>query len=190
MKLDKNNIPYQKNWERLLPVKKRVSRALRRQNLPLLVEMVGCNLVDPNIRLCPIERPASLSSYSDNGYSLLHMCVLDDQFDLVKKLLENGADPNIQTYFRETPLHHAARRKSLEIVCLLVEFGGNMLLHPSKRGNYLEDTPVPKNALDAYEEATGHKLTLEDVQKHILKKQLHGNLSETYFHPQKIPKKM
>jgi len=41
--------------------------------------------------------------------------------DEVRKLLDEGANPNSKGYFRSTPLHNATKRENREVVQLLLE---------------------------------------------------------------------
>ena len=50
----------------------------------------------------------------------LHKAVQQDQNDMVKILLENGASINERNKYNETPLHKAVRKDNLEIVYILI----------------------------------------------------------------------
>jgi len=56
----------------------------------------------------------------------LHRAAERGHLDVVKLLLEHGADPNVQDDEGETPLHHAAAwRDNVDIVRLLLEHGAD-----------------------------------------------------------------
>ena len=55
----------------------------------------------------------------------LHLAVIDGNAEMVKVLLEAGADPNARDGDSETPLHHAARSGNAEIVRLLLDAGAD-----------------------------------------------------------------
>lgn len=65
------------------------------------------------------------------GNTYLHLAVngLWDQekFDVIKTLLEHGANPNVQNDYGWTPLHFASavETRNKEIVCLLLEHGAD-----------------------------------------------------------------
>jgi chemotaxis protein histidine kinase CheA len=82
------------------------------------------------------------------GETLLHVASWHGRNEIVKWLLNKGADPNIidSTNGRTTPLMHAARQGHRDVVRTLIAAGGNVLLvdamgdtplHMAARHNYL-----------------------------------------------------
>jgi len=59
------------------------------------------------------------------GETPLKIAVVRQNEQLVKDLLDAGADPNAKGEDDYTPLHHAAHRESLSIVRLLLERGAS-----------------------------------------------------------------
>lgn len=59
----------------------------------------------------------------ENGETVLHDAVKSGQANIVKVLLEFGANPNAVGFFRETPLHRAAANNQAECVKLLLAHG-------------------------------------------------------------------
>ena len=74
-----------------------------------------------------------------DGYSALHKSVENDNAEIVKKLIDAGADVDIRTddYFGNTPLLLASYNGNLEIAKLLVEAGADMDIDNN------EDTDAP-----------------------------------------------
>ena len=70
----------------------------------------------------------NLLTYDERGYTPLLIAVKEHYEDVVKVLLEYGADPNQCNKDRVTPLHIALRDGEEEIVNLLIKAGANFLL--------------------------------------------------------------
>lgn len=81
------------------------------------------------------NKKLNINAQDYRGYSSLHYAVLINYFELVKLLLENGADPNIQNIFKQTPLHHTSKFTNLNIVKLLLESGADYTITDLK-GKY------------------------------------------------------
>ena len=60
------------------------------------------------------------------GETPLKIAVVRQNTQLVKDLLDAGADPNAAGEDDQTPLHHAAGRESLEIIRLLLQHGASI----------------------------------------------------------------
>jgi ankyrin repeat protein len=59
------------------------------------------------------------------GETPLKIAVVNQNLQLVKDLLDAGADPNATGEDDQTPLHHAVRRDSVAIVRLLLQHGAS-----------------------------------------------------------------
>ena len=73
------------------------------------------------------------------GMAPLHYAVRENSYLCVQLLLEAGADPNIldNDGFEGSPMHIACKSNNLEILKLLIQFGGKIDL----RSNKLRITP-------------------------------------------------
>jgi hypothetical protein len=60
------------------------------------------------------------------GYTALHKAVIGGHVDIVKYLLENRSNPNIQAKNGDTPLHLACQHGHLEVAKLLIENGASL----------------------------------------------------------------
>jgi ankyrin repeat protein len=67
----------------------------------------------------------------DSGYTLLHWAVQEGHEEIVRLLVENGANVNVVVHKYITPLFNAAGSGNLEMVRLLVDLGADV--------NHLED---------------------------------------------------
>uniref|UniRef100_A0A8C8RG52 Protein phosphatase 1 regulatory subunit 16A n=1 Tax=Pelusios castaneus TaxID=367368 RepID=A0A8C8RG52_9SAUR len=65
--------------------------------------------------------------YNEDGLTALHQCCIDDFGDVVKLLLEAGANVNACDSELWTPLHAAATCGHLHLVELLIRHGANLL---------------------------------------------------------------
>lgn len=62
----------------------------------------------------------------DEKNSDLHRAVLNNDYVLVKELLEEDADPNTQNSLKQTPLHYAAHTGNVAIADLLIAYGAEV----------------------------------------------------------------
>ncbi len=69
-----------------------------------------------------------------NQLNILHEATNKDQFDIVEKLIEKGADPNQFNNLQITPLTISVQHKNKRIILLLLESGACANL-PDKKGN-------------------------------------------------------
>ena len=63
---------------------------------------------------------------TSGGYTPLMIASLKAHEDIVRLLLQHGADPNINNNYEESPLMFAARAESLACVCMLLDAGANI----------------------------------------------------------------
>ncbi len=63
---------------------------------------------------------------ADENNSELHTAVLDNNYLLVKELLECNVDPNTQNNLNQTPLHYACHTGNVAIASLLVTYGADI----------------------------------------------------------------
>lgn len=83
-------------------------------------------------KLCDIDMGGH-----DNRTVLIHACIYQ-RIDLVKKLLEQGADVNKQDYGNKTALHCATIIGNLEIVKLLLEYQADVDIADKKEFKALD----------------------------------------------------
>lgn len=94
------------------------------------------NKYAPAILKILIEKETVINAKNDQGYSALIYAVdsLSDQTeDMLKVLIENGADVNLCSENGDSPLHFAAKHGSEKAVRLLLENGAKQF--PNKRKN-------------------------------------------------------
>ena len=68
------------------------------------------------------------------GNTILHLAVIETDEDLIKCLLENGAEINAQNKLGNTPLHLAVRSGDSDLIQLLVSGGADPGI-PNKEGD-------------------------------------------------------
>jgi len=80
----------------------------------------------------------NVNAGAGGGYTPLHNACVRDHLDMVKLLLNAGADVNAKNIHGNTPLHPACRHKfSMDIVKLLVDAGADL-----KATNLDGETPL------------------------------------------------
>ncbi|XP_050073117.1 ankyrin repeat domain-containing protein 54-like [Anopheles maculipalpis] len=107
--------------------------------------------------------PNTFDSYFNR--SALHIACSRGFRDIVRILLENGANPNIRDKNLNTPLHLASSTESVEVVQLLLDYGTNVLLRDSN-GLLALDFSIGKLRLSERIISKMQKLTQSDIHKH------------------------
>ncbi|XP_068789647.1 protein phosphatase 1 regulatory subunit 16A [Struthio camelus] len=103
--------------------------------------------------------------YNEDGLTALHQCCIDDYGDVVKLLLEAGADVNACDSELWTPLHAAATCGHLHLVELLIKHGANLLAVNSD-GNMPYDLCEDEVTLDCIETAMAEQgITQEKIEE-------------------------
>jgi ankyrin repeat protein len=69
--------------------------------------------------------PAALAQSADTSASALHWAAHANDVGAVKRLLSEGADPNLANRFGVTPLHEAAIARNAQMLELLLDAGGD-----------------------------------------------------------------
>lgn len=73
------------------------------------------------------ETVNNINELDDDGYTLLKYAVMSEDYDEVKSLLENGADPNMKMAENRIVLHWALQYGiSTKIIDLLIKYGGDI----------------------------------------------------------------
>merc|ERR1712158_256075 len=75
-----------------------------------------------------LSKGADVNSISGQGYTPLHMAVINGHDALVPILIKGGADLNTADEESLTPLHMAARDGQGEVALMLVKAGENLQL--------------------------------------------------------------
>lgn len=113
-----------------------------------------------------IEKGASLTQMSYDGYTPIHLASQKGHLEAVRLFLDHGVPPDIMDKAGHTPLHFASFRGSLETVELLLERGANIMaqnhagetaLHTCLR--YLPDEDVVSLLL-----IRGHKIDVSNAR--------------------------
>lgn len=78
-----------------------------------------------SIALLLIKHGSTLN-LEDAGWYLCK-AVMDSNIDLLKRLLENGVNPNSRNYDLQTPLHFAAAEGLHLVANILIKFGADVL---------------------------------------------------------------
>ncbi len=84
--------------------------------------------------------------YSRNTQEILQLETLFENYEEVRKLLENGADPNKFAWDNENALQRAVEKNSLKMAKLLVRFGADGSLFSSSKNGYAQSA-ISKSAL-------------------------------------------
>ena len=102
----------------------------------------ACNNDDlERARVCHKERPEDLNLPDNAGNSPLQIASLEGFADIVKFLLEQGAEVDTRNIDKETPLIDAVENGHLEVVKLLLAFGANPRLGNAKGDEPFELVP-------------------------------------------------
>jgi ankyrin repeat protein len=73
-----------------------------------------------------ISNKDTVNNKNDQGETALHLAVKSKNQELIKVLIDKGADIEASTNIKATPLHYAASFANAEIINLLVERGANV----------------------------------------------------------------
>ncbi|XP_028660118.1 protein phosphatase 1 regulatory subunit 16A [Erpetoichthys calabaricus] len=112
-----------------------------------------------------VKRGISPDLYNEDGLTALHQCCIDDFEEMVRILLEAGADVNACDSELWTPLHAAATCGHLSLVELLISHGAN-LLAVNADGNMPYDLCEDEMTLDYIETAMANQgITQEKINE-------------------------
>ena len=102
----------------------------------------ACNNDDlERAKICYQERPEDLNVPDNAGNSPLQIAALEGFVDIVRFLLEKGAQVDSRNIDKETPLIDAVENGHLEVVKLLLDFGANPRLGNAKGDEPYELVP-------------------------------------------------
>ena len=91
----------------------------------MLLEAAARNDIDEVRRLLTLN--VTPDSTNEDGLTALHQCCIDDSEEMMKVLVEFGADVNAADSEQWTPLHAAATCGHLHLVKFLIDNGANLL---------------------------------------------------------------
>ena len=105
---------------------------------PLIIACSNKNVSVVNFLL---QNGANVALRDDNGWTALHFVVdgLNDSSEILRSLLNNGADVNAKSVCNETPLMVASRSSDVETVALLIERGAHVDLQDIKNNTALHN---------------------------------------------------
>ncbi|CAL1296234.1 unnamed protein product [Larinioides sclopetarius] len=120
----------------------------------MLLEAAARNDVEEVRRLLMLG--VSPDSTNEDGLTALHQCCIDDSEEMMKLLLEFGANVNAKDSEQWTPLHAAATCGHLHLVRYLITKGAD-LLAVNADGNMPYDICEDENTLDYIESEMAKK---------------------------------
>lgn len=97
-----------------------------------------------------LKKGVNPDSTNEDGLTALHQCCIDDNEEMMKLLVEFGADVNAEDSEKWTPLHAAATCGHLHLVRYLISKGAN-LLAVNADGNMPYDICEDEKTLDCIE---------------------------------------
>lgn len=102
---------------------------------------------------CLVDVGANLEAHDCHFGTPLHVACAREHLDCVKVLLNAGANVNAAK-LHETALHHAAKVKNVDLIEMLVEFGGNIYARDNrgkKPSDYTGSSGAPAKCFEFYE---------------------------------------
>ncbi len=108
---------------------------MKNKNIYVMISIIyfsmvyGCNFQIINIPFGLINPP-------------LHKAVSDNDYNQVEKLLKQGVDPNTFDYNGISPLHEASADGYLDIIKLLIKYGGDIYKESGTGYNAIEIAEV------------------------------------------------
>ena len=103
--------------------------------------MLACKNKNVSVVNCLLQNGANVVLTSDNGWTALHFVVdeFNDSSEILRSLLNNGADVNARSIDNETPLMVASQSSDVETVTLLIEQGAYVDLQDEKDNTALHN---------------------------------------------------
>ena len=107
-----------------------ISKPLPNGNLPIIQPV---SLGHKDMVEFLVDQGVNIECFSiDKGYGLLHICVQENQIEILKYLISKNANVNKQTFKGKTPCYLAARYDRREILKILLENGCDPNIKSSK----------------------------------------------------------
>ncbi|XP_054286674.1 protein phosphatase 1 regulatory subunit 16A isoform X1 [Macrosteles quadrilineatus] len=139
----------EREWERGRHRRERTNhRRIRFSDSVMLLEAASRNDITEVERL--LEKGVSPDSTNEDGLTALHQCCIDDNEEMMKLLLQYGANVNAEDSEKWTPLHAAATCGHLHLVRYLIASGAD-LLAVNADGNMAYDICEDEAALEHIE---------------------------------------
>ena len=92
-----------------------------------LIEVCNQNNIPLSIVKSLVSKGADVTQQSGGGWSaLLFACNCRNNFEVIKYLVENGADVNIKSTSGNTPLYRVFRNQDTELFKYLIDKGANI----------------------------------------------------------------
>lgn len=160
----KNNIPMNTHSKKNVNFENSVVllEAASRNDIAEVADLLSSKQISPNV--C-----------NEDGLTALHQCCIDNKVDMLKLLIEHGANVNAEDSDKWTPLHAAATCGHLTLVKLLIAHGAN-LLAVNTDGNMPYDLCDEEECLDYIEyEMSERSITqelIDDIRSSTEKKML------------------
>ncbi|XP_028304445.1 ankyrin repeat and SOCS box protein 13 [Gouania willdenowi] len=118
-----------------------------------------------------IDRGALMEAHDCHYGTPLHVACARQNYDCAKVLLNAGANVNAAK-LHETALHHAAKAKNLELMELLVEFGGNVFARDNLNKKPVHYTSVGSPSYLRLQFYENTPLTLQQLSRLVLRQKL------------------
>ncbi|HNX77415.1 MAG TPA: ankyrin repeat domain-containing protein [Candidatus Rifleibacterium sp.] len=157
-------------------------------NLGIFVE----TSTDEEVKAFVLESPERINKgYGPSNNTILHAAVLEGRYDLIKFLLDSGADPNLVDAANASPLASAAEECNFEIVKLLLAYKANpnircnsdmspaigviFSLHSSNRNDHFENAKkvvellAPQTEFENDDDITLAESSINDERDSIVK---------------------
>lgn len=179
MKTDRKGVPYRTVFDQFLSPAKRLTKAINTSDVDWVLALCNTGNAPLNYRLTSLERPEGMSSNADNGTTLMHWFVHHKSYAGVECLLKQQFDPNIGTFFRETPAHWAADDGNEELLLLLFEYGADFALCKSQRGSFMFEDPYCPNVFEIFKSKTGRNLSQEELSARVLHRHIEESVTCT-----------
>ena len=105
-----------------------------------------------------LAKESVISIPNEDGDTPLHMACKTkaDHSEIVKQLIDKGCDPNCRNKKQRTPLHIAAHKGNVKLICSFLETKRCILNLPDKHGNIPLHHACSSGSLDAVKKLLSH----------------------------------
>ena len=109
------------------------------------------------------ERSINLNHLNNRKISALHLAVRKKNINMVKILLDAGADPNIKGQYGESPIFDAVRNSDWEMIDVLLNYNPNNKADIDFKNNFNETPLIAASIKDNYNDALEELLKNEKI---------------------------